>query len=86
MLKGRSKDDKTRSSTCKKLVPRLFDHNNYCIRYRNLKFIKDLGVEIKTVHNVISFKQKTWLEPYISFNTEKRKQAKKEFEKYFLNY
>jgi len=43
--------------------------------------IKELGVEITAVHNVISFKQKPWLEQYISFNTEKRKKASNDCEK-----
>ena len=42
-----------------------------------LNFVKELGVEIGTVHNIISFKQKNWMNKYISFNTEKRKEAKK---------
>jgi hypothetical protein len=31
---------------CDKLVPHLYEHKDYAIHYRNLKFIKDLGVEI----------------------------------------
>ena len=62
----------------------MFEHKNYCIHYRNLKFIKDLGVEIGQIHNVISFKQQKWLKSYIDFNTEKRKEAKNEFEKDFF--
>ena len=42
-----------------KLIPHLMDHNNYCIHYRNLKYIVGLGVEIKQVHNIVSFKQKS---------------------------
>ena len=73
------KTDKERPlkvSTCGKVVPHLFEHKNYCIHYRNLKFVKDLGVEIGPVHNVISFEQKPWLKEYIDFNTDKRKAAK----------
>ena len=54
------------------------------IHYRNLKFIKDLGVEIGEVHKVFSFDQSPWLKTYIDFNTEKRQQAKNEFEKDFF--
>jgi hypothetical protein len=67
-----------------KLIPHLMDHNNYCIHYRNLKYIVGLGVEIKKVHNIVSFKQKAWLKPYIDFNTEMRKEAKNDFEKDFF--
>jgi hypothetical protein len=64
-------------SSTTKLIPHLMDHNNYCIHYRNLKYIVDLGVEIKQVHNIVSFKQKPWLKPYIDFNTKMTKDAKK---------
>ena len=58
-------------------------HEKYCIHYRNLKFVKELGVNIK-VHNVVEFQQKPWLKTYIDFNTDKRKEAKNEFEKDFF--
>ena len=63
-----------------KLIPHLFEHKNYVIHYRNLKFIKDLGVEIGQVHNILSFDQSAWLKKYIDFNTEKIKQANNDFE------
>jgi hypothetical protein len=66
-----------------KLVPHLMEHKNYVLHYRNLKFIKELGVEIGTVHNVVKFKQKPWLGEYIAFNTLKRQQATNDFEKDF---
>jgi len=66
------------------MVPHLYEHKNYCLHYRNLKFIKSLGVEIGTVHNVVSFHQDTWMKPYIDFNTDKRKDAKNEVEKDFF--
>ena len=53
------------------------DKDNYCIHYRNLKYVVGLGVKIGEVHNIISFKQKAWLKQYIDFNTENRKHAKK---------
>ena len=69
---------------CKKLIPHLMEHKNYCIHYRSLKFVEKLGVKIGEVHNIVSFKQKAWLKPYIDFNTDKRKEAKNEFEKDFF--
>ena len=34
------KETPLRVSKCAKLVPHLFEHKNYCIHYRNLKFVK----------------------------------------------
>ena len=48
-------------SKCPKLIPHLYEHKNYCIHYRNFKFVEKLGVKIGLVHNVISFNQKPWL-------------------------
>ena len=62
-----------------KLIPHLADHLNYCIHYRNLKYLVGLGVQITKVHNIVSFKQNTWLKKYIDFNTEKRQDFEKDF-------
>jgi NADPH:quinone reductase-like Zn-dependent oxidoreductase len=66
---------------CKKLIPHLYKHEKYCLHYRNLKFIHELGVKITKIHNVITFSQKPWMKSYIDFNTEKRKEAKNELAK-----
>jgi hypothetical protein len=67
-----------------KLIPHLFEHKNYVLHYKNLKFIKDLGVEIEMVGQPLKFEQKAWMEPYITFNTNMRKEAKNDFEKDFF--
>ena len=38
---------------------------------------------VDKIHNIISFRQSTWLEKYINFNTQKRNKAKNDFEKDF---
>ena len=59
----------THSNTkCPKLVPHLNEHLKYCMHYTNLKFIKQLGVALGTLHNVMSFTQDTFLKPYIEGN------------------
>ena len=69
---------------CKKLIPNLMDKKNYIIHYRNLKLYLKLGMRVTKVHRVVCFDQKPWLKSYIDFNTEKRAQAKSDFEKAFF--
>ena len=77
-LHGRTKRPKS-----EKLLCTLEDKDRYVLHYRNLKLYLELGLQIKTIHNVLEFDQKPWLKPYIDFNTMRRTQAKTEFEKSF---
>ena len=38
------------------------------------------------MHRAIKLSQKSWLKPYIDTNTEIRKKAKNDFEKYFFKF
>ena len=38
-----------------KLAPHLFQHKKYTLRYRSLKFLVKLGVQVDTIHSVVSF-------------------------------
>ena len=66
-----------------KLVPNLWDKTKYVVHLRNLKLYMSLGMKLTHIHCVLIFKQSPWLKPYIDFNTDKRKQAKNDFEKDF---
>ena len=68
----------------KKLICDRTDKEKYLIHYRMLKFYVRHGMVVEKVHEIISFKQSKWLESYISFNTQKRNQAKNDFEKDFF--
>ena len=69
---------------CKKLVCNLYDKKNYVVHTRSLKQTLNHGLILKKVHRVIQFNQEAWLKPYIDMNTEKRKEAKSDFEKDFF--
>ena len=67
-----------------KLVASLHDKTEYIIHIRNLKQKLNHGLVFKKVHRVIKLDQNTWLNPYIDMNTDIRKKAKNDFEKYFF--
>ena len=69
---------------CRKLAPNLFDKKRYTVHYRNLKYYIETGRKIEKIHRVLSFKQSPWLQSYIQFNTECRKNATSNFEKDFF--
>ena len=68
----------------KKLICDWTDKKKYLIHYRMLKSFVRHGMVIEKIHEIISFKQRKWLEKYIIFNTQKRNKAKTDFEKDFF--
>ena len=56
----------------KKLVPTLFDKENYVLHFENLKQYLRLGLKLKKIQHVLEFNQSQWLKPYIEFNTQKK--------------
>ena len=68
---------------CKKLVCNLLNKKKYVVYINSLKQALNHGLKLKKIHRVIEFNQKAWLKPYIDMNTELRKVADNDFEKYF---
>ena len=64
-----------------KMILNLNDKNKYVVHIRTLQFYLKHGLKLKKVHRAIKFEQKETLKPYIEFNTEKRKNARNDFEK-----
>ena len=67
-----------------KLVPTLLNKTKYVLHYRNLQLYLEQGLKLKKVHRVLEFNQSPWLKQYIEYNTNKRMQARKAFEKDFF--
>ena len=61
-------------------------HNKkeYVLHIRNLNQALNHRLVLKKVHRVIQLNQKSWIKLYIDVNTELRKKAKNNLEKYFL--
>jgi hypothetical protein len=65
----------------RKLCPNLMDKTKYVLHFVNLQFYVKHGMILRKIHRVLSFTQSAWIEPYITFNTEKRKNSSSSFEK-----
>ena len=68
----------------RKLVPNLFKKDRYVVHMRNLQMYINLGLRVSKIHRIIEFEQSTWLEPYITFNAERRKMSKSKCESNFF--
>ncbi len=55
-----------------KLVCTLGSKKNYVLHIKNLKLYLSLGMKLTKIHKVLSFQQKSYLEPYISHNTTQK--------------
>ena len=75
-------DEKLMTSV--KLLTTLYDKKKYMIHERYLKLALVNGLKLSYIHNVIRFKQAKFMKSYIDFNTQKRTEAKNEFEKDFF--
>ena len=71
------------TSKVKKLLQTLFDKEKYVVHYKLLKLYVDLGLIVKKLYRVLQFRQKQWLAPYISLNSQKRQLASNKFEENF---
>ena len=65
-----------------KLVLNLCTKERYVVHYRNLQLYLSLGMRLHKVHRDLRFDESPWMEPYFRMNTELRKKASSDFEKY----
>ena len=67
----------------KKVVANLHDKTEYIIHIRNLKQASNSRLVLKKIQKVIKFDQSAWLKPNLDMNSNLRKKAKNDFEKFF---
>jgi len=84
MLSDYSKSDSKPFRGQVALTPNLYDKSKYVLHLRNLELYTQLGTKVTKIHRVLAFDQRAYLAPYILFNTEKRQQARSDFEKGFI--
>ena len=64
-----------------KLLMSQNDKKHYVIHFKLLQYFLNKGMELTKIHTVVKFTQKQFLKPYISYNSQKRAQAKTDFHK-----
>lgn len=74
-------EDNFPNSPSVKLIPHLGSRRHYVLHYEVLKQCLRLGLILRKIHRVLAFDQSRWLEPYIIFNAEQRRQANSQFAK-----
>ena len=75
--------ERRRLNKASKLVTTLDDKKEYVVHISTLKQALNHYLILKQVHNILEFKQRAWMKPYIDKNTELRSESKNAFEKDF---
>ena len=65
----------------KSMIPNLSEKVKYPVNYKNLIYYLPLGMKLKRIHRILSFKQSNWLKVFTDFNTKKRQKSDDEFSK-----
>ena len=63
-----------------KLLNTFHPRKNYVLHFKNLKLYLNLGMTLKKIHRVLSFKQKAFIKPFIELCTNARQQSNTSFE------
>lgn len=66
-----------------KLIPNLFNKENYVVHYRTLQQALQHGLVLKKINRTLCFKQSKWLKKYVDLNTSLRNKATNKFGKNF---
>ena len=69
------------SSNVEKLIGTFYDRKRYVLHASNLKLYLKLGLKLKKVHRVLTFRETNFLRPFLDFCTARRSEAKSDFDK-----
>jgi DNA polymerase type B, organellar and viral len=69
-----------------KLVPNLMDKTKYICHYRNLLQYISLGLKVTKIHRILQFDEEPVMRSYIMLNTNMRKQADKQGNKFGVEF
>ena len=83
-LMQKDKLDIQTNSASSKLICSVENKTCYVLHYRNLQLYLNLGMKLKRIHRVLTFKQEAWMKDYIDYNTQQRAAATNTFEKDFF--
>ena len=53
----------------------------YGLHYESLELYLRLGLKLKILHHVLQVNQLQWLKPYVEFNTQKKIEAERNYDK-----
>ena len=67
-----------------KLATNLYDKRKYAVHSKLLKYYLHKGMLLRKIHRGIRFTQKAWLKFFLQINSQKRRDAKTQFQKLFL--
>ena len=60
-----------------KLAPNLGEKKEYHLTYDTLLYYLEKGMKLAKIHSGLSYMQEAFLKPFVEFNTQKRKEAKR---------
>ena len=52
-----------------KLIPNLYNKDEYVLHYRNLQYYIKKGMILDHIYEAINFDQSPWMKPYVEMNT-----------------
>lgn len=69
------------NETHTKLMGHYLPRYNYVVHHRCLKYYIEKGLILKKIHRILKFKQSSWINSFVTFNTQRRSLAKNQLQR-----